>query len=97
MKFAAHCRWVRLRWKRVIIGMFVLACLAVDALAYRHAWSMTHFVEAGTRPPPPEAMSLGQKASAVLIGVDIPKLRTRNRPPIAICRSMCIALRRRTA
>jgi len=54
--------------------------LLLNALAYRHAWSMTHFVEAGTRPPPPEAMSLGQKARAILIGVEIPKPRNRKTP-----------------
>jgi alpha-beta hydrolase superfamily lysophospholipase len=71
---------MRSRWKRVVLGLLALACLMLNALAYRHAWSMTHFVESGERPPPPEKMSLGQKASAIFTGIEIPKPRNRKTP-----------------
>ena len=80
MTFRTFRHWTRSRWKRLLLGLFILACLSLNALAYRHAWSMTYFAEAGTRPPPPEAMSLGQKASAILIGVEIPKPRNAKSP-----------------
>jgi alpha-beta hydrolase superfamily lysophospholipase len=73
-------RWIRCRWKRAAAGSVLLACISFNALAYRHAWSMTHFVDSGIRPPPPEKMSLGQKASAIFTGVKIPKPRNRKTP-----------------
>lgn len=80
LELKAVIRWTRSRWKRVAAGSLIFACLSLNALAYRHAWSMTHFVESGERPPPPEKMSLGQKASAIFTGVEIPKPRNRKTP-----------------
>ena len=64
---------LRGRSKRIVLASFALGLLAINALAYRHAWSMTHFTQGGEKPPPPEAMSLGEKARAIFAGVSIPK------------------------
>src|SRR5947209_6581039 len=53
----------------VAAGLVVL----LNYLAYRHAWAMTHFAPAGTRPPKPEDLTRLQKAKALVLGVLIPR------------------------
>ena len=71
---------VRARPKRTLLCLTLLASAAMNALAYRHAWLMTHFVGVGDRPPSPEVMTLWQKAEAALCGVQIPKPRNAETP-----------------
>jgi alpha-beta hydrolase superfamily lysophospholipase len=63
------------RRRRLRIAIFVLLglTLALNALAFMHARSMTHFVDGGIKPLKPQYMSVGQKISALFLGVSIPK------------------------
>ena len=70
-------------WRRrirvAIIGLTSLTIL-LNALAFMHARSMTHFADSGIRPLKPEQMSLRQKVSALFLGVSIPKPRNTCTP-----------------
>lgn len=78
-------RRLPVRRRRVIlrraawIGLAVLLLLVIglNALAYFHAWSMTHFVEGGTRTKRAEELSLFERARVLLTGVRIPRPATR--------------------
>jgi alpha-beta hydrolase superfamily lysophospholipase len=71
---------LRARPKRALLCLTLLASVAMNVLAYRHAWLLTHFVGVGDRPPSPEVMTLWQKAEAALCGVQIPKPRNAKTP-----------------
>lgn len=55
----------------VLVGLALF--VALNAVAYRHAWRMTHFVPAGSRTASPEKLSLLGKVTTLIRGVDIPK------------------------
>ncbi len=76
---ATFC-WPRSRTRRLVAAALIVACTGLNVLAYRHAWSMTHFVQTGIRPPPPEKMTLWQKTKAAICGVEIPKPRNTKTP-----------------
>jgi hypothetical protein len=57
-----------------------LAFVAFNALAYRHAWAMTHFTASGHRTPRAEALSLRQKLRVLASGATLPR-RTNDRTP----------------
>lgn len=62
-------------------GVILFACfLLLNAVAYMHAYRMTHFVMAGTRTPRPESLSLPQKVRVLLTGPVLPKPRTMSTP-----------------
>lgn len=61
-------------------GLLALAgFLALNALAFRHAWAFTHFGPAG---PPLRVrdISFGQKARLLVVGADIPRPRNEATP-----------------
>lgn len=51
--------------------------IALNILAFAHAWSMTHFVDSGRPQPSPESLSLPEKAAILLTGVRVPKPQNR--------------------
>lgn len=52
-----------------IVGLFI----AANAIAYRHAWRMTHFVSAGNRTESPDRLSVAGKIAVLISGVKIPR------------------------
>lgn len=69
----------RRRW-RGAASAFGLGLVAFNALAYRHAWAMTHFTSGGERTPRPEMMSFGQKLTILATGARLPR-RVNERTP----------------
>jgi hypothetical protein len=67
---------VKRRLLRFGLIAFVLF-VALNVVAYRHAWRMTHFLPAGRRTASPEKLSLLGKMRTLVLGVDIPK------PPVS--------------
>ena len=55
--------------------------LALNALAYGHAWTMTHFKRGGARTGKPESLTLMQKAGVLAMGVQLPR-PVNNRTPL---------------
>jgi alpha-beta hydrolase superfamily lysophospholipase len=49
----------------------ILVFLALNIIAYRQAWTMTHFVQGGERTSPPEALTLFQKIKIVFVGIRV--------------------------
>ncbi len=71
--FAKTNRWIRSQRKSTAAIVVAILFFAFNVFAYRHAWTMTHFVSEGERTPPPETLTFGQKLKAVALGVQIPK------------------------
>ena len=55
------------------ITLMAVAFLALNVLAYNHAWTMMHFTTVGDRTGRPETLGLRQKAKVLLTGVNIPR------------------------
>lgn len=65
--------------RRWLLGMgIVVVCgfIALNALAYRHAYTMMHFAEGNERTHEPETLTVWQKAKVLFAGVRIPRPRT---------------------
>ena len=61
------------RWLiRIVVVAFALF-IALNVVAYRHAYRMTHFVPTGTRTQSPEKLSVFGKLVTLVRGVEIPK------------------------
>jgi len=65
--------WIRSHPKTVMFLVTVAALAFLDLGAYRQAYVMTHFAAGGDRTAPPESLNLLQKASALLVGVRVPR------------------------
>ena len=61
----------------VFVATFLLA---INSVAFMHAWRMTHFTNRGTRTPNPEQLSLVQRLWTVTTGVVIPRPLNRETP-----------------
>lgn len=59
-------------WLTITLAV-ILAIVFFNFLAYKHAYAMLHFTKQGQRTNRPEALSLWQKISILLTGVNIPK------------------------
>jgi hypothetical protein len=59
------------RW--IIVVLLLTTIVAVNAIAFVQAWSMTHFVAGGHRTDAPEKLSIGQKLWVMLTGVRTPR------------------------
>jgi len=57
----------------IVIAVAGVAFIAFNAVAYRHAYAMTHFTAGGVRTAQPEALGLMAKVGVLLLGVDIPR------------------------
>ena len=76
----------RVNWKslrRWLAAGAVLGCLVVNAVAFRHAWAMTHFAESGTRTAAPEQLGTWGKLRVLLNGVSLPR-PVNDRTPAAL-------------
>jgi alpha-beta hydrolase superfamily lysophospholipase len=66
-------RWVRTRPIRTAFLLLALAFLALNVVAYLHAWSMTHFTRGGTKTPGAERLTALGKVAVLITGVHVPK------------------------
>jgi alpha-beta hydrolase superfamily lysophospholipase len=66
-------RWLRKHPIRSAVLSLLLFVVLVNLLAFRHAWTMTHFAAPGSRTPPPEQLSAVGKLGVVLTGVRLPR------------------------
>jgi alpha-beta hydrolase superfamily lysophospholipase len=69
-------RWVRWLWAHRWLAALLSVCLAMlllNALAFMHAWAMTHFVSSGSRTVRPESLTFPQKLGVLLTGIRVPK------------------------
>jgi len=75
-----------------VAAVFVVAFAALNLVAYRQAYAMTHFVTGGPRTGNAETLSLGQKLKTLFCGVDLPRPRTTLSPTNLgpACRSLTI-------
>lgn len=55
-----------------LAGGVVVAAVALNLLAYRHAYAMTHLSAGDSRTHEPEKLTVGQRLRVRLCGVDIP-------------------------
>src|SRR6202011_4305109 len=51
----------------------ILIFIALNIVAFNHAWSMTHFAKDGVKTPSPESLSLIQKVKVSFVGINIPR------------------------
>ena len=65
--------FVRRRLKTALLAFVLALFVALNLLAFVHAYSMTHFVAGGVRTPGPQHMSSVQKLEAVVTGVRLAK------------------------
>jgi len=72
---------------------FVAAFAALNIVAYRQAYAMTHFVAGGPRTGNAETLGLGEKLKTLLFGVDLPRPHTTLSPTNLgpACRSLTFA------
>ncbi|MBC8082043.1 MAG: alpha/beta fold hydrolase [Hymenobacter sp.] len=69
------------QWLRRLLGLAALGLLAVNAVAFFHAWRFTHFTtEAGPHTSHPEQLTPLQKVGLLLTGLRNPKPRNQARP-----------------
>jgi uncharacterized protein len=59
------------RW--IGAGLVLMAFIALNAIAYRHVWTMTHFADGGPRTLKPEALNSLQKLKVLFTGVTLPR------------------------
>ena len=64
----------------MVAAVLVAAFAALNLVAYRQAYAMTHFVAGGSRTARPETLSFGRKLKTLLCGVDLPRPRTTLSP-----------------
>jgi len=67
-------------WKKIGILFFVLFFLG-NFVVYNHAYKFTHFVESNiVKTKKPEELSLSEKFSTLLLGINVPKPVNHNTP-----------------
>ena len=73
------------RWRLVPAVTLALGTpvLALNALAFSHAYRFTHLAEDGRRTPRPDQLSAGEKVQVLLAGPVVPKRRNRTTPASA--------------
>jgi len=73
-------RWVWSHRKLSLLLAVVAVFVAVNLVAYNHAYSMTHFQAGGTRTGSPETLSIWEKVQVLFAGVHIPRPENRTDP-----------------
>jgi uncharacterized protein len=66
-------RFSRKRFIKFFFIASLLGIFALNGMAWMHAKSMTHFIDAGDRTAKPETLSFPKKVWTLLTGVNIPK------------------------
>ncbi|HEY1170825.1 MAG TPA: alpha/beta fold hydrolase [Verrucomicrobiae bacterium] len=61
--------------------LLLLGFVALNVVAYQHAWAMTHFVrDDNRRTAPPEQLTTGSKIKVLFTGVSIPRPENKRTP-----------------
>ena len=63
-----------------ILGLLALGFALLNVMAYRHAYRMLHFVDAGDRTEAPERLTILNKIKTLLVGVNIPRPESFSTP-----------------
>jgi alpha-beta hydrolase superfamily lysophospholipase len=66
-------RYVRTHWRLCGGMVFLAAVIAINVMAFLHAYAMTHFVEGGARTGGMKTLSPWQKGKVLLTGIRIPR------------------------
>ena len=61
----------------------LVGIIAINLIAYRHAYAMLHFTSSGAKTDKAEKLSLGQKIKVLFCGVNLPRART-SIPPTSL-------------
>lgn len=75
-------RALRRRWIWFALGL-ALIVVAMNVVAYQHAWAMSHFGGGGVKTRNPEQLSMGEKLKVLALGVQIPR-PDNHRTPAAV-------------
>jgi alpha-beta hydrolase superfamily lysophospholipase len=70
------------RWRRRVLYVIAFLFLAVNFVAFMHAWRMTHMVDAGVRTATPAQLSTFGKIKIFFTGVNVPKPVNRRVPDL---------------
>src|SRR5690348_10058745 len=73
-------RWLWSHPRSAAVTLVSLLVLAVNGVAYRHAYAMTHFRSGGHLPGRPETLTALQKAQLLATGVSLPRPINRQNP-----------------
>jgi alpha-beta hydrolase superfamily lysophospholipase len=76
---ARPIRWSRRHWKK-LVGLLVLAVVAVNVLAARHAQAFLTYAPAGEVTPQPEQLSKFRKLGVLFTGVSVPRPENTTNP-----------------
>src|SRR5262245_47872805 len=68
------------RRRRLLLAILLFAFIALNVLAYIHAYRMTHFVSGASHPGKPESLSFAQKLKVLFCGIDVPRPESRQTP-----------------
>ena len=64
------------RWLRILAALLLVGIIAINFIAYRHAYAMLHFSSGGTKTDKAEKLTVGQKIKVLLCGVNLPRPHT---------------------
>jgi len=68
------------RWRMALLLMVLLPAIALNAIAWMQARSMTHFVANVQRTAKPEKLSIADRLKVALTGVALPRPINRRTP-----------------
>ena len=68
------------RLVKLLSAVLLGALIGVNGVAFMQVWAMTHFAESGERTAPPERLSVFDKITILLSGVNIPRPQNRRTP-----------------
>lgn len=67
-------------WLRGVLVVAMLGFLALNGLAWQHAWTMTHYTPAGRPPPTIESLPWWGKARVLLFGIAVARPQNGHTP-----------------
>lgn len=79
--FKNRFHWLRSHPKSALCLFLLVLFTLVNVLAYRHAWTMTHFIPEGARTEGPEQLSFVKKFAVLCRGVSIPRPSGQGKTP----------------
>ena len=65
---------------KLLSAVLLGALIGVNGVAFMQVWAMTHFAESGERTARPEQLSIFDKITILLSGVNIPRPQNRRTP-----------------
>ncbi|XGV94612.1 MAG: alpha/beta hydrolase [Leptolyngbya sp. BL-A-14] len=68
------------RWRTALLLIVLASTIALNAISWMQARSMTHFVANGQRTAKPEKLAIADKLKVALMGVELPRPANRRTP-----------------